>query len=366
MPPCVIRNTGLLSFGEAEEGADGEVEDARYKGAKSSHDLLKNDRRLRKEAAQASKTVDRPPAQHQPSPPSKPSTSSVTDSADPSRSDGKPSQRPGKSDGAHAGSSSSRPEEQIDLARLREEHESSKTARDAAQEISELEASIRGLSKRKNEREDAEDEKARARKLRKGKALLEEVKKKYKTAASTSGSGGRRQAEDREADTMALLRKFQSSGASRSRKEAEAKNGLGRGADDAPAQHDEYEAGMREYAASDEEGEGDGAAGPLSSSDWRNHRFDFGGRSTQEDKYTTDTYVTLDPRDTSSSAAASLGFGSADHQKRAREEKLRSEGRRGRDWVDERGERSDHRRRDHDRTRERNERRNDVRHRERR
>lgn len=42
----------------------------------------------------------------------------------------------------------------------------------------------------------------------------------------------------------------------------------------------------------------------------------------------------LDPRNSSSSAAASLGFGSASDQKLAADEARRKEGRRGRDWVD--------------------------------
>ena len=55
--------------------------------------------------------------------------------------------------------------------------------------------------------------------------------------------------------------------------------------------------------------------------------------------------MTLDPRDTSSSKAALLGFGGSDGARKAREEKAR-DGRRGRDWVDQRGGR------DRDRDRE--------------
>lgn len=210
-------------------------------------------------------------------------------------------------------------ETSIDLSRIRADHEESKASKDAQAQIQQLEDSIRGLSKRKSE---GQDEAERRKKINKGKQLLEEARMKY---ANSKGSA---KGKGKESETMDLLKKFQ---ADRKRDEkakqaedAKQKRATAAAEDD----EEEYEAGMREYGASDEEEDND--------KDWRSHRFDFGGKQVNEDKYTTDTYVTLDPRDTSSSAAASLGFGSGDAQKKAREEALKSSGRKGRDFVDER------------------------------
>ncbi|PWN30310.1 cyclophilin-like protein [Jaminaea rosea] len=325
----VKKNTGLLSFGLAEEGAGEEEEiDPRFKGgAKSSHDLLKNDKRLRKEAATAASG-------------SKPSTrpeASTTSSATPDAAPHDPSQ-PKKRKKSHRDeeAAASIP---IDLSLLRSGSDSSSTPHSAAAaQIEDLEASIRGLTKRSTNGTDEDGEKKK-KKERKGKELLEEARRKYKEAAARgrSSSSGKRGADDREKETMDLLRKFQASSSGSSSKKASRSNGSAK-REVSPRKEkietndgeDEMEAGMREYGASDDED----TAAPGQS--WRSHIFDYGGKSVNESKYTMDNYVTLDPRDTSGSAAARMGFGGGEAQKREREERIRKEGRKGRDWVDER------------------------------
>ncbi|WFD35877.1 peptidylprolyl isomerase [Malassezia cuniculi] len=84
----------------------------------------------------------------------------------------------------------------------------------------------------------------------------------------------------------------------------------------------------REYGASDDDDE-----------DWRSHRFDSGGvpLTGRKEDFSVEDYVVVDSRDTRSSAAVSLGFGGSDkvsaHAARHREQRLRSEGRRGRDYI---------------------------------
>lgn len=313
----MLRNTGLLSFGAAEEVE--EPADPKYNGGKSSHDLLKNDKRLKRESSQVATPSDS----------AGPQGTLQNAHASTSETKGAQTERTG------AKKQRSSREEPVDLSSIRREHESSQAARDAASQIEELEASIRGLSKRKETTELGKETKAR--KINRGKQLLEEARQKYTAAAAQSKTARHAvRPEDRERDTMALLRKFQSTGSGSG--VPSQRNGSAAATSKSPAQEtlikdedeDPSEAGMREYGASDEEEE------RQAGSSWRNHRFDYGGKSVQEDSNTTDNYVTLDPRDTSSSAAADLGFGSADTQKRAREEKRKREGRQGRDYIDER------------------------------
>lgn len=55
------------------------------------------------------------------------------------------------------------------------------------------------------------------------------------------------------------------------------------------------------------------------------------------DKFSVHDYEVVDSRDTTSDMAASLGFGGQtavqDHAARAREQKIKREGRQGRDWT---------------------------------
>lgn len=94
---------------------------------------------------------------------------------------------------------------------------------------------------------------------------------------------------------------------------------------------------MREYGASDDDDDGN----------WREHRyvhanshsFDSGGvpLTGSNDQFSVHDYEVVDSRDTKSDLAASLGFGGQaavqDHTARAREQKLKSQGRQGRDWT---------------------------------
>lgn len=89
------------------------------------------------------------------------------------------------------------------------------------------------------------------------------------------------------------------------------------------------EENMREYGASDDDDD----------VNWRFHRFDSGGvpLTGSADKYSIFDYEVTDSRDTKSDMATSLGFGGTtavqDRAERNRRERIRSEGRRGRDWT---------------------------------
>lgn len=330
----VKKNTGLLSFGLAEEGEGEEEIDPRFKGSvKSSHDLLNNDKRLRKEAAAAAAQA---PTSASGSKPSTRPEASASSSATPDPASHDPSQ-PKKRKKSHRDKEAAA-DIPIDLSLLRSGSDSSSTPKSAAAaQIEDLEASIRGLTKRSTDGTD--DGREKKKKERKGKELLEEARRKYKEAAARgrSSSSGKRGADDREKETMDLLRKFQASSSGSSSSKASRSNGSAK-REVSPRKEkietndgeDEMEAGMREYGASDDED----TAAPGQS--WRSHIFDYGGKSVNESKYTMDNYVTLDPRDTSGSAAARMGFGGGEAQKREREERIRKEGRKGRDWVDER------------------------------
>ncbi|WFD30644.1 peptidylprolyl isomerase [Malassezia sp. CBS 17886] len=149
----------------------------------------------------------------------------------------------------------------------------------------------------------------------KGRTHLAELAAEYR-----KGPGASRR--NRERDTLAMLGQFRSSV---QRKEgAESRSAPGR---------DPYgDADGREYGASDDEY--DAAAG----SDWRSHRFDAGGVPLLggKDKFSVHDYEVVDSRNTQSDVALSLGFGGHTavhaHSKREREEAMRREGRRGRDW----------------------------------
>lgn len=68
-------------------------------------------------------------------------------------------------------------------------------------------------------------------------------------------------------------------------------------------------------------------------------RFDSGGvpLSGRKDGFSVQDYVVVDPRDTRSSLAASHGFGGSHNARqqavRENEQRIRSEGRRGRDYI---------------------------------
>ncbi|CAO1628326.1 unnamed protein product [Parajaminaea phylloscopi] len=316
----VEKKIGLLSFGDEEE-PEGDI-DPRLKGAKSSHDLLKNDRRLRPGIGAATDASSHPRREVTTVTHARGSDTGQSAEAQPTSSRERRELSPQRST--------------IDLAAIRASHQSSSVGKDAAAEIEVLEASIKGMSKRRNGL--AEPEASEGKKARTGKTLLAEARRKYTGAASYSSSRGR--PDERERETMALLRKFQTSSSKSTKSKGEdvaptGASGSGHASQSGQAaREDAYdadadtEAGMREYGASDDETD--------DATSWRSHRFEFGGKAIHESKDSADTYVTLDPRDTASAAATSLGFGSADAQKRAKEDKIRSEGRRGRDYLGDR------------------------------
>ncbi|PWN37938.1 cyclophilin-like protein [Meira miltonrushii] len=282
------KNTALLSFGADEDGEDGE--EMVFKGPKSSHDLLKDDKRLRRgddskgKGKRSSAEDDTIPA----------SMTKRRDLVSPDRDH-----------------ESERANEAISLSNLREDHASKRQKNNAEDQIASLEASIRGDYVKKEVDEGAERSEKKAK--GKGKSLLDEYKAKYKKGKSSGSS-------KKDEETIERLRKFQNR--MRSEQNGKFKAGIPK-----PEPEEEIPEDMREYGGEDGEDDKQG---------WRDHRFDFGGKAVLEDQHEGEEYITLDPRDSSSFSALKLGFGGQDGHQRAREEQARS-GRRGRDWVDERG-----------------------------
>ncbi|MCO5573447.1 hypothetical protein L7F22_027218 [Adiantum nelumboides] len=281
------KNTALLSFGADEDPEDGE--EIVLKGPKSSHDLLKDDKRLRRGEDAKGK-----------------GKRSSTD--DQSSSATKTGQRDLES--SSKGQESDKAYETLSLSNMREDYASKRQKNNVEDRIASLEASIRGDFAKKGSEEGAE----RSEKKGKGKSLLDEYKAKYRKGKSSSSS-------KKDEETIQRLKIFQN----RMRSE---QNGSSKQKETPKVQAKEEEVpeDMREYGAEDDEDD---------KQNWRDHRFDFGGKAILEDQHEGEEYVTLDPRDSSSSAALKLGFGGQDGHQRAREEQAKS-GRRGRDWVDER------------------------------
>lgn len=269
----------------------------------SSHDLLKNDKRLRKEVAPAGAQ-----AQQQP----QPSSSSCPPAADEPRSHKNKKRKANNDDDTNA---------PIDLSTLRSKHAiESQGSKSTSAQIAQLEASIRGLSS-SGANSSTSTTKSPARK---GKQLLEAVRRKYKDQQARSktlenDSGTKKKNEN---ETMDMLKKFQMGGGEiRKRTRVERQR---------QREREDIEQGMREY----------GSDGSDDDDDWRKSTFKATTKEEHDNNNTDpqDQYVTLDPRDTSSSSyAARLGFGTLDDRNVARQEMNREMGRRGRDWVDVRG-----------------------------
>jgi peptidyl-prolyl cis-trans isomerase SDCCAG10 len=283
------KNTSLLSFGEEESVQ----EEQTFKGPKSSHDLLKNDKRLRKEAAVRKAAV-------------------VTSTSEaPAGVEANGEER------AEKRRKKEKKEESVVAQSDVQAGQSAKTKQSSsADKIAELEASLLGTTKVSNG-----DKAAKEKKRGKGKDLLQEYRDRYKKQAASS-SGSSKKKDEATADLLAAFQKKLREG-----KETEAKKVPSREMDE------EVPEDLREYGGSDDDDD----------TDWRSHTFDFGGKPINQDGHDNDDYVTLDPRDTTSSKAALLGFGGSEGAKRAKEERAR-DGRRGRDWVDPREDKERERR----------------------
>lgn len=313
------KNTALLSFGGEEEGEEGA--DDQFKGKpKSSHDLLANDKRLSKKAhAEARQSSADAHGREARGSENTPQLESKSDSAGPSAVNGHSDKTDKKRD--KAATSEAREEE--GLASLRDKMQAADGGNAAASKIADLEASIRGLSKRTTSAAAAQEE-ATKKKENKGKSLLQEMRAQYASAAAKSQSTGKAKGKEKDKDeeTSDLLKQFQS----RMRKEEATEKRKRRKLAEEEAEGIPDD--LREYGASDEDEDDDKG--------WRDHRFDFGGKSILEDKHDSAEYVTLDPRDSTSSKALELGFGGREAGERAKAERVKQQGRRGRDWVDER------------------------------
>lgn len=289
------KNTALLSFG-ADEDAEDEDEIV-LKGPKSSHDLLKDDKRLKRDSEDQEKGKRSNTGQHT-------SLATKIENEDPAS--------PAKVEELETA------EEVQSLAGVRENHASKQQKTSAEDHIAQLEASIRRDFAKREGGNEAKDSEKKVKGM--GKSYLDEYKAKYKKAKSSGSS-------KKDEETVERLRIFQS-------RMRSARNGIamsnqkGESSLSKKQSNDEEDLPdeMREYGA--EEGDDDKQS-------WRDHRFDYGGKPILEDQHEGEEYVTLDPRDSSSSAALKLGFGGLDGHRKAREEQARS-GRRGRDWVDER------------------------------
>lgn len=282
------KNTALLSFGADEDAEDGE--EIVFKGPKSSHDLLKDDKRLRRSEDSKGK-------------------GKRSSAEDKSVSISKTKHR--DLDSPDKAQESQRANDALSLSTLREDHASKRQKGNSEDQIASLEASIRGGFAKKEVDVGAERSEKKAK--GKGKSLLDEYKAKYRKGKSSGSS-------KKDEETIERLRNFQNRMRSEQNGSSKAEISKSR------AQEEEVPEDMREYGA--EDGEDD-------KQNWRDHRFDFGGKAILEDQHGGEEYITLDPRDSSSSTALKLGFGGQDGHQRAREEQARS-GRRGRDWVDER------------------------------
>ncbi|KAK0532419.1 Peptidyl-prolyl isomerase cwc27 [Tilletia horrida] len=334
------KNTALLSFGEAEEAEA----TALSKGAsKSSHDLL-NDKRLKREAAIATPAFDIPTP---PASSSKVGKQRTVDENGEGEFEG-PSSKKRKTD-----KNASIEAETDDLAALRAEHASKSAKTGVSSQISELESSLRDMSGARSKAKAAAEEEERKRtKANRGRELLEEARRQYMLSERSAAASRAKEKEtgkgkgkardlgfgagagpDEEA-TLEAMRRFQAGiRAEGNEKEQRAKSlerkSASGGADGLDGE--EVSALDREYGASDDDDD----------DDWRNHRLEAGGVGIESGKTKgaggdrLDDYEVLDPRQPSA-AAARLGFGAADSIAKAKEEQRRVEGRRGRDWVDER------------------------------
>ncbi|KAK0562039.1 Peptidyl-prolyl isomerase cwc27 [Tilletia horrida] len=333
------KNTALLSFGEAEEVA---VDPAQKHTAKSSHDLL-NDKRLKRETAAATPAIDIPV------PPSSSSSSSKKGKAGIDEEDASegPKAKKRKTDDQSS---------MDDLAALRAAHASRSAKTGVTSQISDLEASLRDMSGAKSKaKAEAEAEAAKRKRANRGRELLEEARRQYmsgKGDGSSKGKKGKEKERERvgygvssggagpdEEDTLAAIRRFQEELRASEHQSSTSQNGSAAAAINQKQeraeeiqQEEDVSALDREYGASDDDDDDD---------DWRNHRLDAGGTVLVTAKTkgaggdSLDDYEVLDPRQPSA-AAARLGFGAADSIARAKEEQRRAEGRKGRDFIDER------------------------------
>ena len=227
------KNTSLLSFGQEEDVED----DATFKGPKSSHDLLKNDKRLLAEAVAARSAPT----------PAKVSASSANGI-----------------EGAHSEKRRKRTDEDegTSLAELRSQHSSKSKTSTAEAKIAALEASIRALSQPQTS-----VGKETEKKGGKGKDLLQEYRDKYKKSSLSS-----RKKDEETADRLSLFQKRLRAQADAAKREEQNKQTSEEDAGEVPEE-------MREYGASDgEDDEGN----------WRNHRFDFGGKAVADDGHGND------------------------------------------------------------------------------
>lgn len=276
------KNTALLSFGAAEEDEVGEV----LKGPKSSHDLLKDDKRLSKQTIVAQNEQEEKVQRNK------------------------------------------RREEPTISSRPVEEVESAPTPSTAVVEKPAIGTTYERDEEKRSKRDRDHDS---TRKLRpssssrssqNGRDYLSLQRAKYASASKASSSSASSDAYSALLDFQCRLR---TSGLSSSSSKPISKAKQADREEEAEA--DEEEA--KEYGSSDDD------------SNWRAHRLDAGGQplsSAARAKDKLEDYEVLDPREYKSHGKAAA---SRD------EEEKRREGKRGRDWVEsERRYRSDDR---HDR-----------------
>lgn len=223
------KNTGLLSFGEAEETEGGDE----FKGkGKSSHDLLE-DKRLKKESSASIATLEVPIKEDQ--------------------RGGERKKEKGREKEEKKSKISTSEDTTSDLSSLRSKHLKSIKSESATQ-IAMLEDSIRGISKKPFT--SIEESKEATKKINKGRELLEQARSHY----SSSKSGGSSKGKSADSDAVKALERFQKSLREDKGKEAEGSSSKSRKR--AEVEDEEIPPEDREYGAGDSDDDGD----------WRSHR----------------------------------------------------------------------------------------------
>lgn len=247
------KNTALLSFGGEEE--EDEEATLSFKGKpKSSHDLLKDDRKLSKMHTEPSARG----ASSSASPLVVEAPHSGSNGASPSNGADKKDKKRRKAQGGGEGE---------DLSLLRAKLQAADEGGSAASKIADLEASIRGLSKRPST--SAGEEAKKEKEFKRGKALLEDLRAQY--SKSKPQGKVKSKAKDKDEQTSDLLKQFRMRMKEDAHREEKRKRKRRE-----EEEREEIPDDLREYGASDEDDDG---------KDWKDHTFDFGGKSLLEDKH---------------------------------------------------------------------------------
>lgn len=232
----VKKNVGLLSFGEAEEVEVGKEK----RGGISSHDLLKDDKRLKNEsiAGRERETFEKEERRE--------SETKENGKGKEKEKEKKKSKEKEKESG------------DLDLSSIRTSHSKS-TQSDSASKIQSLEDSIRGLS---SSNQNIEEKKEVEKKVNKGRELLEQARLHYSNNnASSSSKSSSTSGKKKESEALKALEKFQNSLREGKKEKESSSNGKGKERKWLEVEDEEIPPEDREYGAGDDDDD-----------DWRSHR----------------------------------------------------------------------------------------------